>query len=310
MTLVARLFAVFAVMLTLGLAVPAAAQNPLTGGRPLGGAPPPAEQAAPPRDQGGWLAQAGRAIAAVQKTLVDRIAREVKALKDGQSYWPLAVGIAFAFLYGVLHTLGPGHGKFVIVSYFVGREASVWRGLVMASQIALTHVIAAVILVWLTDAAVRLMFGASTGELYWTRLISYAVLAAIGLWMLLQAVAAMRGRAQPVGHGHQHHPHAGRQQGLLSLGVGLAPCTGAILVMLFAIANDVLFAGAIMVGAIGLGMALTMFVIGVAAILARGALVRRLEHDSRRVGRWQTGLEFTGALVIVLFSTALLVDAL
>ena len=62
--------------------------------------------------------------------------------------------LAFAFLYGVLHTLGPGHGKVVVVSYFVSRDARLWRGVLMGVQIAVTHVLSAVALFWLADLAV------------------------------------------------------------------------------------------------------------------------------------------------------------
>ncbi len=309
-------------LIVAALAGDAVAQSPLLGGRGGGAAPTEGSaqaarvEPAPPQTA---IGRASRLLAQTQQTMVNGITREVKAVKEGQSYVPLLLGMLFAFLYGVVHTLGPGHGKFVIASYFVGRDASVWRGLRMAAEIAVTHVIAAVLLVWLTDVAVRALFGASTGELYWSRLVSYGVLATIGAWMLAQAVrrliGARAGRAHDTNFGRDHgHSHGGaregRQRGLLSIGVGVAPCTGAILVMVFALANDVLIAGFLMVAAIGLGMAATMFAIGVAAIFARGLLMARVGREERRARRWQNGLELAGALAIVVFSTALFLDAL
>jgi ABC-type nickel/cobalt efflux system permease component RcnA len=309
------------VLIVAAFAGSAAAQSPLLGGRGAGSppaeAPAKAVRAEPPPQTA--LGQASRWLAQTQQTMVNSITREVKSVKDGDSYVPLLFGMLFAFLYGVVHTLGPGHGKFVVASYFIGREASIWRGLRMASEIAVTHVIAAVLLVWLTDVAVRVLFGAATGELYWSRLISYGVLAAIGAWMLAQSVRRLVGGRAEHAHdaacGHDHGGAAGgasegRQRGLLSIGVGVAPCTGAILVMVFALANDVLAAGVMMVAAIGLGMAATMFVIGVAAILARGMLIARVGREQRRARNWQGGLELVGALAIVVFSTALFLDAL
>ena len=83
-------------------------------------------------------------------------------------------------------------------------------------------------------------------------------------------------------------PGAGERarEGALSLGVGLVPCTGAVLILLYAMANDILFAGVLLVVAIAAGMALTMGALGVLSIVARNAVARS--------GR--SGWEWAGAL--------------
>ena len=50
------------------------------------------------------------------------IAIRMKALETGGSFTTLLSGLGVAFIYGMVHALGPGHGKFVIMSYFMGRE--------------------------------------------------------------------------------------------------------------------------------------------------------------------------------------------
>ncbi|MBL4558947.1 MAG: hypothetical protein JKP98_23550 [Rhodobacteraceae bacterium] len=49
----------------------------------------------------------------------------------------------------------------------------------------------------------------------------------------------------------------------------MVPCTGALIVMLFGLANDLVIPAVMMVIAISAGMALAMSAIGVAAILGR-----------------------------------------
>ena len=46
----------------------------------------------------------------------------------------------------------------IIVSYFIGREARVRQGLLIAAQIAIVHVIAAIIIVWLADVVLKAGF--------------------------------------------------------------------------------------------------------------------------------------------------------
>jgi nickel/cobalt exporter len=202
----------------------------------------------------------------------------------------------------------------VIVSYFLGRDAKVSRGLWLGLQIAATHVVAAIVIVWLADAALRQAFGGAPAELRAVQAVSYAVILLIGLHMLWQASRRLTGRAAAdlCEHGHHHHPgHEGEQgherarQGALSFAVGLVPCTGATLVMLYALANGIVAAGVVMVLGIGLGMAAAMAVIGIATILLRRAALARLPVGSGS-GRIGGALQMFAGLAISLLGLLML----
>jgi ABC-type nickel/cobalt efflux system permease component RcnA len=253
----------------------------------------------------------GRAALKLQRELNRQIGRHMRAIRDGDSHWSLIVGLAFAFLYGVLHTLGPGHGKFVVASYFISRQARLWRGLLMGVQIAVTHVISALGLLWLADVSLKTALGGSPAGMRGVQLVSYGTTATIGLFMFVRAVrrSALRQGAHDPGGDH-HHSHGNKQLGLVSFSVGLVPCTGALLVMLFALANDMVFTGTVMVAAIAAGMAVTMSVLGVLSILARGALLSRAESAGRIHSTLPLVLEYAGALIILIVSVVLLVGSL
>ena len=202
----------------------------------------------------------------------------------------------------MVHALGPGHGKVIVVSYFLSRDAQIMRGLLMGLQIAVFHVLSAAVVVALADLVLRQAFGSAPAEVAGVRLASYGLIALIGCSMLVQAVRRSRLRragievwtsavamATRIGTGPSGTgPGAGERarEGALSLGVGLVPCTGAVLILLYAIANDILFAGVLLVVAIAAGMALTMGALGVLSIVARNAVARS--------GR--SGWEWAGAL--------------
>jgi ABC-type nickel/cobalt efflux system permease component RcnA len=320
---IARFFALL--LLAGGLfALPALAQtNPLTG------APAPREQAQPVRElaKPGLLAQVAREMYQLQARMNKALAGQMRAIRDGRGLsaiaGSLAAGMALAFLYGALHVAGPGHGKAVIVSYFLGREAKLSRGLWLGLQIAATHVVAAILLVWVADVALRQAFGGAPAELRAVQAVSYGAIIAIGLHMLWQAVRRLRGEAVAAcghDHGHSHtHDHGhdhGRErarQGVLSFAVGLVPCTGATLVMLYALANGIVYAGIVMVLAIGLGMAAAMAIIGVATILARRAALARLPGAGGD-GRWASvlpgALQGFGGFAISLLGGLMLYAAL
>ena len=96
----------------------------------------------------------------------------------------------------------------------------------------------------------------------------------------------------------------------MSVSVGLVPCTGALLIMLFALANDMVVTGTMMVGAIAVGMAVTMSILGLLGILARRVVLSRVEEVGHRRSVVALALEYAGALTILIISSVLFVGSL
>jgi nickel/cobalt exporter len=274
----------------------------------------------------GPMAMIGRALLAFQRESNRLIAEHMKAIRDGNTMAPLLIGLVLAFAYGVVHALGPGHGKVVVATYFLGRDAQIGRGLMMGLEIAVYHVLSAIVVVALADLVLREAFGTAPAEVAGVRLTSYGLIALIGCTMLAQAIRRSRLRRAGIevaqdccghGHGHDHdhekHAHGtasggGRraQEGALSLGVGIVPCTGAVLILLYALANDILLPGLLLVIAIAAGMAITMGALGMLSILARNAVAARLEAAGNGGnGTFAAVSDYGGALLIMLIGTAL-----
>ncbi|SEA90910.1 DUF3299 domain-containing protein [Rubrimonas cliftonensis] len=233
-------------------------------------------------------------------------------------FWALLL----SFGYGALHTLGPGHGKAVVISYFVGTGGSLRRGLTMGARIAVFHVLSAVVVVFLLDLAVQQTTGAAPSDYRAIRMGSYALVIVIGAVMLWQAISAMRRPASIAGGGahkahHHEHSHgtsgcaactasvAPRGSGWVAAAVGVVPCTGALLVMLFGLANDLIWPAIAIVVAISVGMAVAMSLLGMAALWGRGWAERRLAPDARRRQRFETGARLAGATCVLVVGVLL-----
>ena len=238
------------------------------------------------------------------------IATRMNAIERGDDLGAFFLGLAIAFAYGVVHALGPGHGKFVIVSYFLGREVRVTRGVVMAAQVAIVHVIAAVIIVWLADAVLQAGFRIGLSEVPGVRSASFLLIVGIGVYMLHQAVRMStntvidggRGHRHGHDHGHGHGHGTSLEGGILALAAGMVPCPGAVLIMLYAVANDMIYPGFMLVGAMSLGIGLSICVLGVGAILARQTATRVMESSggSRGVAALRNAMNFAGATFVTL----------
>ena len=122
--------------------------------------------------------------------------------------------------------------------------------------------------------------------------------------------------------GHVHDEHCGHSHGPLpselagpggwrrGLGaifaVGLRPCSGAILVLVFALVQGLFWAGIAATFAMGLGTAITVAAIAVLAASA-GGIARRLSGASEGSGALiMRGIEFAAAGLVLLFGVGLL----
>jgi ABC-type nickel/cobalt efflux system permease component RcnA len=123
-------------------------------------------------------------------------------------------------------------------------------------------------------------------------------------------------------HDHVHDEHCGHSHGPLPdelagpggwrrgfgtiFAVGLRPCSGAILVLVFALAQGLFWAGIAATFVMGLGTAITVAAIAVLAVSARG-IAQRLSGMSEGGGAlFMRGIEFGAAGLVLLFGVGLL----
>lgn len=124
------------------------------------------------------------------------------------------------------------------------------------------------------------------------------------------------------GHDHIHDEHCGHSHGPMpnelagpggwqrGLGaifaVGLRPCSGAILVLVFALAQGLFWAGVAATFVMGLGTALTVSVIAVLAVSAKGLVARFAGGRDGGGAVLLRGIEFAAAGIVLLFGVGLL----
>jgi ABC-type nickel/cobalt efflux system permease component RcnA len=123
-------------------------------------------------------------------------------------------------------------------------------------------------------------------------------------------------------HGHVHDEHCGHSHGPAPselagpggwqrgfgaiLAVGIRPCSGAILVLVFALAQGLFWAGIAATLVMGLGTAITVATIAVIAVSAKD-LARRLSGTKEGGGAlFMRGVEFGAAGLVLLFGVGLL----
>ncbi len=243
-----------------------------------------------PTPSSGWLAQWTGQIAIWQSEFYRQLTGAVRAWKaDGWQAWGL-LGLSFA--YGVFHALGPGHGKAILSAYVLANRETVRNGAILAFASSLVQALVAIAMVGIA-AGVLNVTGAVLNEVTaWLELGAYALLTALGIWLVYKHIAKPimsklwslghrhdHGHDHDHTHGHDHHHHddacgcghvhmpdpqqiSGKLNWRKAWGaivaIGLRPCSGAILVLVFALSQQFFVAGIAAALAMGLGTGLTV----------------------------------------------------
>lgn len=280
-----------------------------------------------------WLSGAFEQIAiwaaGEQRNFQNGIARTLRALRGGDT-GAFALLMTSCFAYGFFHAIGPGHGKLLVGGYGLARSVPMLRLSMIALLSSLGQAVTAIVLayggLWLLGVTRERMVGAAEDFL---APLSYALIALIGLWLVLRGIARLR-RTQVThahshegaGHscdtcGHRHGPSIEEAETATSLrdallligGIAVRPCTGALFVLIITWQMGIPIAGIAGAFAMALGTASVTVAVGIAATGFRGGVMRSLANASALT--WvMPMLEIAAGLVVVGLSGALLIRLL
>jgi ABC-type nickel/cobalt efflux system permease component RcnA len=240
-------------------------------------------------------------IAATQRELNRTISRELRAVRETGSTRALLVVTGVAFVYGVLHAAGPGHGKLVVSSFFLARQARVVAGILTGTAISFLQAATSIVLVCGLGVVLGQHGFDVLGRSVWLEAVSYALIIAIGL-----VIAANAAR----GAHHHHHDDADGRVGVgVIVAAGVTPCASALIIMLFALTNGALLIGIGATLVMAVGMSLTTSLVGILTILGRRTIMGTLPGGVRTRQWVSTGLSVAGGIVIAVLGGLLLAGA-
>lgn len=293
----------------------------------------PKENRVPSQAEPGLMDKAWAWLMRQQQNANRRIVGAVKDLKSDANPATGFVLIALSFLYGVLHAAGPGHGKAVISSYVLANERTVRRGILLSFLAAFFQAISAIVIISVLVIFMKATSFQIKGAEHWITTLSWGLIALLGAWLLYGQLRVLwrawqarrqnqadRSHHENCDHHHDHGQHAADgtccghahmpdaqavsdnftwRKGLLIAGsVGIRPCTGALLVLIFALTNGLLWAGIAATFAMALGTAITVSVLAAAAVGTRTALTRIAGGESRWAWRIERAAGVLGSFLV------------
>jgi ABC-type nickel/cobalt efflux system permease component RcnA len=239
----------------------------------------------------------------------------------------LALG---SFIYGFLHSVGPGHGKFVITTYLATHRRQLNASRLITLFGSLLQGVVAILFVLVLAVSLNLSMGDLSLSRYWLEKGSALFIAAFGLVVILRAIGLQRRKpliinrlkqattAEPQGHtddcacGHRHLPGAAEMTGdwrnalWLVLSIGIRPCSGAILILVFANAVGMFTWGVISAMSMALGTALSIMILATLVHYAREKFIAANGNlTGKRLAQASQLAMIVGGVLLVLFALLL-----
>lgn len=258
-------------------------------------------------------------IADEQKVLREKLTAAISAMKSGDwdAIWKF---LAICLVYGMLHALGPGHGKSIVVGYFIARRGRWRQGVALGAGITVTHTMSAVILLLILYAIFKAtVFNAfETGRIGIERA-SYALIMLTGVLLVALAIrdviksrkgcgcaarddaaeeAAQDGACAESGLGCALPPVA-RWREILGVAAvtGIVPCPAVALIVLFCLLNSMVALSLLGAFVICIGMTITNVAFGIAAVAFRKGIDKGSAH-TRIATKIYTVATLAGGVII------------
>ena len=232
--------------------------------------------------------------------------------------------LLFSFVYGVLHALGPGHGKVVITTWLATHPSKLKSSIGLTLAASLLQGLVAIALVVVVLSILQLPARQLHLSSFWLEKGSYALVGVLGLLLSWRALKKLRALLRKpkftaftphhvhhdgCGCGHQHMPDPERlardddwrARLVIILSMGMRPCSGAIMVLLFSKVIGVFAWGMASALAMAAGTSLTITSLALLVHAFRSLAVKLSGNKTpalwRQVG-WST-LALAGGIILV-----------
>lgn len=215
-----------------------------------------------------------------QKSLLQSTIEKIKSLfqqiKDEKNPITYLSLLFFAYLYGVIHALGPGHGKTLVASYFLTTDKSYTKAMFISLAIGVVHTFSAFVLTFIIYFMVSTFLSQFVDDaVFYTTKISALIIIAIALYLLNKKYHFYTTNQQKTSvpqftfSTNPSHlsscccasckvDERATDIGLI-LSASIVPCAGTTTLFIFALSSGLFYAGFISAFVMSLGMSSVIF---------------------------------------------------
>jgi len=244
-----------------------------------------------------YYSQLMQLLVSYQYELNRYISTTIRSLNDENSLSTSLLILGIAFIYGLVHAIGPGHGKALVALYFTSNKSNYKKAFKMGYSIAIIHAISALIFTFSIFFILKTMFRQNFNQLSDIAMqISAVMIISVGLYLIYEAFKSKNEKEKIL-------IKSQKSETAVAFSAGVVPCPGVMTIVLFCIVLGHYTLGILAAIAMSIGMGLTISLAGIFSIAL-----------NKKAGGFMEGrtyiLEMIGGGLILLLGLFLLMGSL
>ncbi|MEA1955705.1 MAG: high frequency lysogenization protein HflD [Campylobacterota bacterium] len=188
------------------------------------------------------------------------ISSHIREIQDEASITATLTIIGVAFLYGLIHATGPGHGKALVAFYFTSNKSDYKKAFKMGYLISVFHAFSALIFTFGIYFILEKMFRKNFNEFSSIAMsISAVMIILVGLYLVYEAYMGRKDKEKKI-------KKSNKSEVAVAFSAGIVPCPGVMTIVLFCIILGQYTLGILSAVAMSIGMGLTISLAGIFSI--------------------------------------------
>lgn len=227
--------------------------------------------------------------------------------------------IWISFLYGAVHSIGPGHGKIIVTTFLATHPTKTKQALLLTIGSAIMQAIVAITLV----SVLLFIFHGSMREV--NSEVLTLVNLSLGAVILLGAFIVYKSghqlwhafKQQKIEDDDDHcceipsaesinHATSWKSHLSIIMSIGIRPCTGAIMVLLFSKVIGLYWIGIISALLMAVGTAITTSTIALLTISGKKMIRKYISASDHHISLGQLYLQLIGGIILIAFGALLI----
>ena len=239
------------------------------------------------------------------KSSITKIKTLFESIKDEKNPFTYLFLLFFAYAYGAVHALGPGHGKTLVGSYFLSNDRSYSKALFISLAIGVVHTFSAFLLTLIIYFVVDTFLAKFLdNSIFYTTKISALIIIAIALYLIYQKYKAYKEIKKTSSYSFSINPHTNScacnsckvdnnsTDMALIISAGIIPCPGTVTIFIFSLSLGLYYAGFLSALVMSLGMSTIIFFSALLSVAIR----KKTSNTNTNLKKY---LEY-GSLIIIL----------
>jgi len=216
------------------------------------------------------------------KSSINEIKSLFESIKDEKNPLTYMFLLFIAYMYGVIHALGPGHGKTLVGSYFLSNERSYSKALFISLAIGVVHTFSAFFLTLIIYYIIDTFLAQFIDEsIYYTTKISALIIIFIALYLIYKKYKAYKKIQTTSTYKFSANPHvstcscssckvdSNSTDMALIISAGIVPCPGTVSIFIFSLSLGLYYAGFLSALLMSLGMSTIIFISALISVAIR-----------------------------------------